>query len=131
MNRILALIVIASTPFIAAGALAQDAAGPAQYSPGQPIPAELALMERSPEGGRSTPIFDPYRPSIVFDDAEPVTCEFFTDINGGHRPGTTNPMRLVCPVAVREGQSFTAFERNRKVGTGVVTGGAAAAGGGR
>ncbi|GEM_PF-4876950 len=90
------------------------------YAPGRPIHAELTLMERSREGGRHTPIFDHYRPTIAFDGAEPVVCEFFTDISGGHKPGTTGPVRLVCPVEASVGQNFTAHELGRKVGSGVV-----------
>lgn len=120
MNRILASLTMAGMPLLAASAAAQTAPGPQHYAPGQPIQVELALMERSPEGGRSTPIFDHYRPTIAFEGGDPVRCEFFTEVSGGHKPGTTQPARLVCPADVREGQSFTAHELGRKVGSGVV-----------
>lgn len=45
---------------------------------------------------------------------------FETGAEGGHRPGTTGEIGMTCPVAVREGQRFEAFERKRPVGSGVV-----------
>ena len=107
--------------FVAGPVIAQPAAEPPQsYAAGQPIPVEFNLQERTREGGRTTPIYGDYRPNVYFDGGSRVECVVAVP-GGGVEPGTTRDITLTCPVAVHEGQGLSAFERDRPIGTGIVT----------
>lgn len=91
------------------------------YAPGARVPALFALRERDREGGRTTPFFTHYRPNVSVEGGDPVLCVFHVERDGGHRPGETGEIFLVCPIALREGQRFEAFERRRPIGTGTIS----------
>ncbi|MFN4295352.1 MAG: hypothetical protein ACK4FB_00795 [Brevundimonas sp.] len=91
------------------------------YPAGQAATVDFSLQERSPRGGRTTSIYRTYRPNVSFDGGPRVECVVAVPGGGGVAPGTTRRITLTCPVPLREGQTFEAFERDRPVGTGVVT----------
>lgn len=90
------------------------------YAPETTARAEFELDERTRQGGRLTPFFSKYRPSVSVGGGARVQCWFYTEADGGHRPGTTGEIGMSCPVTLVAGQSFEAFERNRPIGRGVV-----------
>src|SRR3546814_4364101 len=63
---------------------------------------------------------DLYRPNIAFGGSKPMKCEFFTEQEGGHKPGTVGEIGMTCPVTISVGQAFTAYERKRLIGRGVI-----------
>lgn len=91
-----------------------------QYGPGELAPAEFELDERTRAGGRLTPFFSKYSPDLSFESEGTVRCQFHTQADGGHMPGTTGPIELICPTTLSAGQTFTAYERRREIGRGVV-----------
>lgn len=105
---------------IATPLAAQQPDQPDTYAPQEVIRAEFSLDERSEKGGRTTPFFTSYRPSLSFEGGQQVICRFSVATSGGHQPGTTGQIGMTCPMAVKEGQVFTAYERKRLIGTGIV-----------
>ncbi len=74
-------------------------------------------------GGRHTPIFDNYRPSLLFDGAETtgtITLPIGTEMV---MPGETTGVRihLTQPVALAVGAPFAVLEGTRTVAGGSVT----------
>src|SRR3546814_11648190 len=49
-----------------------------------------------------------------------MKCEFFTEQEGGHKPGTVGEIGMTCPATTSVGQAFTAYERRRLIGRGVI-----------
>src|SRR3546814_6582221 len=84
--------------------------------------AEFTLDQRTDEGGRLTPFYTNYRPNIAFGGGQPMKCEFFTEQEGGHKPGTVGEIGMTCPATTSVGQAFTAYERKRLIGRGVKIG---------
>lgn len=95
---------------------AQPAPDLRSFPAGQRVPVEFELRERDREGGRLTPFFSHYSPSISQNPSKENSCEFHVPGKGGVRPGETRRIEMVCPFATREGASFEFFERGRPVG---------------
>lgn len=113
-------VALSALSLAAAPAVAQEPETPHRYAPEELIRAEFSLSERTREGGRITPFFTSYRPFVSIEGGARVICRFVVDTQGGHKPGTTGPIGMTCPIAVTEGQRFLAYERQRPIGSGVV-----------
>ena len=113
-------IALVSLLAVAVPGFAQEPGNPAVYAPGEMARAEFTLDQRTDEGGRLTPFYTNYRPNIAFGGGKPMKCEFFTEQEGGHKPGTVGEIGMTCPATTSVGQAFTAYERKRLIGRGVI-----------
>src|SRR3546814_4224090 len=68
--------------------------------------AEFTLDQRTDEGGRLTPFYTNYRPNIAFGGGQPMKCEFFTEQEGGHKPGTVGEIGMRSEEHTSELQSL-------------------------
>lgn len=92
-----------------------DANAGHSYAAGQRVPIEFHLRKRDREGGRLTPFFTHYRPSIG-SDRKAAKCEFHVPGGGGVAPGETRRIEMICPFPTQMGASIEFFELNRPVG---------------
>jgi translation elongation factor EF-Tu-like GTPase len=88
-------------------------------------PAALTLLAFDGKSGRRTPIYDNYRPQIVFSgDSKEVTCwVHIPKPTEKIDPGTSAEVGIECLDAFRvvDGQrGFAVFEGNRKVAVGTL-----------
>ena len=83
--------------------------------------AELLLFTTA-EGGRHTPIFAGYRPTVAFQTVTTTATVAFPEGTEMMMPGQSGPVvvTLVQDVAVQAGDRFAVAEGERVVGAGTV-----------
>ena len=113
------VLVIGASPALAAETSTERLPDPVGFAAGQSMPATLSLNV-SPKGrdARMTPVYDNYRPKVVFDGRE-VVCMFELESVKSLAPGGSAAVSLECkePVEVhRAATRFTVLEGHKKVG---------------
>ena len=126
MNRI-GLLVTLATLAMAAGCAKKQAAQDnlVTVPAGTPAAANVTLLAREGDVGRSGPITNGYRPQLKFSDKpEEISCKISMPSGTGEiAPGQSLDVSIVCDGEIKakaDQLGFDMLEGGRKVGTGTL-----------